>query len=369
MVQKPGLKIRISQDGEMPIRILDVAQQQIQAAKQRHGIEVGIGKRLQPVAGLLEELRLAPREPRCGERQNREETGIGCAPLKPAAEQIDLLLNGEEAADLMEERFEILLVEAAGLITISIGGLETTSGHNQLIQQRQPPLMGVLIAEITAEQIQNPEGSQPLQGVFQLALLVGELAHPLLQLNAVDQKLGRRLIAPLVLFLHGSIAAGQGSQERQVRFTATAEGRGLRRLEALPCQLKGLESAIGLPEQHQARHLTAGGEVQAHRAVGMGFTEAQQGCFVLGPVGGIGQQISGAAQQIGPLEQNLVGEALIRRTVTAGFQAAQNRLWLCRWTDAQKSEMIDGQIQQRRCEETRILVSVRGFAHRSSVGP
>ena len=60
MVQKPGLKIRISQDGEMPIRILDVAQQQIQAAKQRHGIEVGIGKRLQPVAGLLEELRLAP---------------------------------------------------------------------------------------------------------------------------------------------------------------------------------------------------------------------------------------------------------------------------------------------------------------------
>ena len=77
----------------MPIRILDVAQQQIQAAKQRHGIKVGIGKRLQPVAGLLEELRLAPREPRCGERQNREETGISCAPLKPAAEKIDLLLN------------------------------------------------------------------------------------------------------------------------------------------------------------------------------------------------------------------------------------------------------------------------------------
>ena len=173
----------------------------------------------------------------------------------------------------------------------------------------------------------------------------------------------------MVLFLHGSIAAGQGSQERQVRFTATAEGRGLRGLEPLPCQLKGLESAIGLPEQHQTRHLTAGGEVQAHRAVGMGFAEAQQGCFVLGPIGGIGEQIGGAAQQIGPLEQNLVGEALIRRTVTAGFQAAQNRLWRCRWTDAQKSEMIDGQIQQRRCEETRILVSVRGFAHRSSVGP
>ena len=88
--------------------------------KQRHGIEVGIGKRLQPLAGLLEELRLAPREACCGERQNREETGIGRTPLKPAAEQIDLLLNGQEAADLMEERFEILLIEAAGLIAISI---------------------------------------------------------------------------------------------------------------------------------------------------------------------------------------------------------------------------------------------------------
>ena len=120
----------------MPIRILDVAQQQIQAAKQRHGIKVGIGKRLQPVAGLLEELRLAPRKPRRGERQNREETGIGCAPLKPSAEQIDLLLNGQEATDLMEERFEILLAEAAGLIAISICGLQTTTGHDQLIQQR-----------------------------------------------------------------------------------------------------------------------------------------------------------------------------------------------------------------------------------------
>ncbi|QNI99749.1 hypothetical protein SynA1562_00914 [Synechococcus sp. A15-62] len=64
-----------------------------------------------------------------------------------------------------------------------------------------------------------------------------------------------------------------------------------------------------------------------------------------------------------------MGEALIWWTVTAGFQAAQDCLRVCRWTDAQKSEMINGQIQQRRCEETRILVSVRGFAHRSSAGP
>ena len=113
-----------------------------------------------------------------------------------------------------------------------------------------------------------------------------------MQLNAVDQKLGRRLVAPLLLFLQGSIAASQGRQERQIRFTATAKSRSLGRLEPLTGQLKGLNSAMGLPEQHQARHLTAGGKVQAHRAVGMGFTEAQQGCFVLGPVGGIDQQIS-----------------------------------------------------------------------------
>ena len=101
----------------------------------------------------------------------------------------------------------------------------------------------------------------------------------------------------------------------------------------------------------------------------MGFAEAQQSGFVLSPVGGIGQQIGGATQQVGPLEKSLMGKALIRWTVTAGSQATQNRLRLCRWTDSQKSEMIDGQIQQRRCEETRILVSVWGFAHRSSVGP
>ena len=101
----------------------------------------------------------------------------------------------------------------------------------------------------------------------------------------------------------------------------------------------------------------------------MGFAEAKQSGFILSPVCRISKQIGGATQQIGSLEQSLMGEAMIRWTVTAGFQAAQNRLWRRRWTDAQKSEMIDGQIQQRRCEETRILVSVRGFAHRSSVGP
>ena len=136
VVQEPGLQIRIPQDGEMPIRILDVAQQQIQTPKQRHGIKVGIGKRLHPVARLLEKLGLAPREARGGEGQNRQETGIGCTPLKPTAEQIDLLLNGQEATDLMKERFEIVLAEAARLIHISIGGLQTTTGHDQLIQQR-----------------------------------------------------------------------------------------------------------------------------------------------------------------------------------------------------------------------------------------
>ena len=173
----------------------------------------------------------------------------------------------------------------------------------------------------------------------------------------------------MLLFLQGSIAAGQGGQKRQIRFTATAEGWSLGGLEPLPCQLKGLESPMGFPEQNQTRHLTAGREVQSHRAVRMGFAEAQQSGFVLSPVRGIGQQIGGATQQIGALEQSLMGEALIRWTVTAGFQAAQDCLRACRWTDAQKSEMINGQIQQRRCEETRILVSVRGFAHRSSVGP
>ena len=36
----------------------------------------------------------------------------------------------------MKERFEIVLAEAAWLIHINIGGLQTTTGHDQLIQQR-----------------------------------------------------------------------------------------------------------------------------------------------------------------------------------------------------------------------------------------
>ena len=86
----------------------------------------------------------------------------------------------------MKERFEILLAEAAGLIVINISGLQAAPGHDKLIQQRQTLLMGDLIAKITTQQIENPEGSEPLQIVFQPALLVGQLAHPLLQLNALD---------------------------------------------------------------------------------------------------------------------------------------------------------------------------------------
>ena len=46
--------------------------------------------------------------------------------------------------------------------------------------------MGGLIAKITTQQIKNPERCKRLQRVLQKALLIRQLAHPLLQLNSID---------------------------------------------------------------------------------------------------------------------------------------------------------------------------------------
>ncbi len=42
-----------------------------------------------------------------------------------------------------------------------------------------------------------------------------------------------------------------------------------------------------------------------------------------------------------------MGESLVWRTVATTLKASENRVSLSRRTDAQKSEVIDGQIHQR----------------------
>ena len=105
---------------------------------------------------------------------------------------------------------------------------------------------------------------------------------------------------------------------------------------------------MGFPEQDQTRDFTASWQIQADRLIGVRFAQSEQSLFIGGSFGWIDQKISRSLQQIAALKQRLVGETLIRWTFNTGLKSAQNRRWLSGGTDAQQSEMIDGQIQSQR---------------------
>ena len=207
--------------------------------------------------------------------------------------------------------------------------------------------MGVELTEIPTQEIKDPVGKQVDKVLLQQRQLVGQLAHPLLQFNAIPQHLSSRLETPVLLLLAGRIATGQSAQQGQIRLPATAEGRCLRRLQALASQMEGLLCSTGLPEQHQAGHLVAGRHIQPHRFIGMGCTEGQKRCLVISTGHWIGQQIGRPSQQGQALKQSLMGEAVIRRTVTSALKLAQDCCWIGGWTDTKQSEMIDGQIHRQ----------------------
>ena len=352
MVGEPAQQIRISNQGEMIRGLRHVAQQQIETTEQRHRVQLNRRQPLQLIAGLLDQLRLASRETCRRESQHREESGFARTVGLPSAEQIDLLLNGEETADLLEERFEVGLGHRRALThRRSAAGRQLTlqppAITHQTVQQGDALIVIGDGTEVPAQQIQDPEGEQCLQLLLEHGLLIGQFPHALLQLDAIPQHLRRRFITPLLLFGVRSSPAGQCGHQGEISFTTTPKGRSLRRLQPLARQLEGLLSGAGLPEQNQPGHLTAGGEIQPHGFVGVGLAQAQQGGFVVGPGRGIGQQISGAAQQGFPLHQGFSGESLIGWAVTTALEAPQDRISLGRWTDAQESEVIDGQIHRR----------------------
>ena len=105
---------------------------------------------------------------------------------------------------------------------------------------------------------------------------------------------------------------------------------------------------MGFPEQDQTRDFTASWKIQADRLIGVRFAQSEQSFLIGGTFGWIDQQISRSLQQIAALKQHLVGKSLIRWTFNTGLKSAQNRSWLSGGTDAQQSEMIDGQIQSQR---------------------
>ena len=106
----------------------------------------------------------------------------------------------------------------------------------------------------------------------------------------------------------------------------------------------------GLPQQDQSRHLTAGGQIETDGSIRVRLTELQQRCFVLLPSLLIRQQVRGSLHQDLTLLQHLVGESLIRRVIATTLKLAKNGLSIRGRTDAQQSEMIDGQVHHQRTQ-------------------
>ena len=201
--------------------------------------------------------------------------------------------------------------------------------------------------EIAAQQVQDPKREQGLQFTLQQSLLIRKFSHALLKLDPIAQELRGGFITALLLLSLRCRSAGQRGDQGEIRLTATTKRGGLRRLQPLACELERLLSCPGFPEQDQASHFIAGRKIQTDGFVGMGFTQCKQGCFVLSPCCCIRQQISRSAQQGFPLNDHLMGEPLIGRTVATALKTSKNRVSLSRRTDAQKSEVIDGQIHRR----------------------
>ena len=153
-----------------------------------------------------------------------------------------------------------------------------------------------LITQISTDEIQNSERKKRVQIAFEHALLIGQLAHALLQLNSFNQQLRRRFITALTLFFDCCIATRQSGQQGEISFPATAERRCLRWLKPMTRHLERLKGSVGLPKKNQSSNFTARWKVESNGLVGMRCTQTKQSRFVLGTVISIGEEISRTAQ-------------------------------------------------------------------------
>lgn len=185
----------------------------------------------------------------------------------PALVKIKLLLHGEEAANLLEEQFELALTQA-----LSIDGpttsLKATPLAHQLIQHLQALLARALLSQIATEQIKDAVGREREQLLLDRLPLIGQFAHPLKQLQALHQQSGRGLVTTGLLVLPRCIAARQCSEEGEIGFTIAAEGRSLRGCSA--CRANWNASWGALASQSNIRPATSRLEDSSKPAVSPG---------------------------------------------------------------------------------------------------
>ena len=158
-------------------------------------------------------------------------------------------MHRQKTANLLEERLKIVLGHGPSRLDggHKIRSIQPASATDELIKQRQPLLVRGLITQIPADQIQDSEWKQRVEIAFEHALLIGQLAHALLQLDSLHQQLRRRFISALTLFFHCCIATRQSGQQGEISFPSTAERRCLGWLQPMTRHLERLEGSMGFP--------------------------------------------------------------------------------------------------------------------------
>ena len=169
------------------------------------GINAHIAHRLQPLEGRADAFGFALGKARGRQGIGAEEFSGDRAAFTPLQEQIDLLLHGEETADLLEERLEGFLREIGVLIAI-----EAAAALHQFIEQIAAKFAAAAFSQIAADQIQDPVGQQGIEVALEAHPLLLLLAHALQQLDAVVQDLRSAFKAAIAAALLAGLLGREG---------------------------------------------------------------------------------------------------------------------------------------------------------------
>ena len=293
--------------------------------------------RPEAIEGFLDALGLALGEAGGGEgigpqKFSGDRTGFG-----PELEQIDLLLHGEETADLLEEGLKGFLGEVFVLITV-----ESTAAFHQIQQQFQTVFPVAAVVQVAADQIQDSIGEQALEVVLQGLAQIGLLAHALQQLDALLQQLGGRFKAAVMAAIGPCALGGQAGQQGEIQFTAAAQGWCLGWLQGAPCPFKRFGWLTRLHQQQQGPHLVVARHLQGRLAAVVVAVEIGEQPFVMLPPLAVAEQISAAAQQQGPRFDGVAGEPIAGGPLQPLLKRAQHLFSACHGAYPQQAEMVEG---------------------------
>ena len=293
---------------------------------------------MQALQCRLDPLRLALHEAGSGEGQAGQPIGAAGSGLGPAAEQIQLFLNGEELADLLEERRKFTGGERRVAIPF-----QAAAALHQLIEQGDTLLAGGHGREIAADQVEHAVRKQGVQLLFQSASLIRQLAHALQQLQALLQGAGCCFVMALAAVVGGGGMAGQAGQKTEIGLAAAAQRRGLGWLQTPAGGVERFQCLAGLQQQQQSTHLTRGRNLEAGHGTDVAVSDGGQLPFVGVAALLIAEQFGTGTQQIGPGLQGVVGEALVGGPIQPLLKGAQHGLAIGGGAHPQQPEMVDRQ--------------------------